>query len=73
MPMYEYRCDECGKGFELLRRMSEADFGVACPKCESSAVKRQYSTFAAVGGDGAAAGADFGCAKPGCGVRSGFG
>jgi putative FmdB family regulatory protein len=70
MPLYEYRCDACSKGFEMLRRMSEADHGVACPACASRKVKRQLSSFAAVGGGGEADAA--GCAKPGCGARSGF-
>jgi putative FmdB family regulatory protein len=49
MPIYEYRCEECGRKFEQLRRMSEADKDVICPKCESRKVKRQVSTFAAGG------------------------
>lgn len=70
MPLYEYRCDDCSKAFEMLRRMSEADTGVVCPKCESKKVKRQWSSFAAVGSGGQAEMA--GCAKPGCGARAGF-
>jgi putative FmdB family regulatory protein len=72
MPLYEYRCEKCDKSFEMLRRMSEADTGVECPKCASKRVKRQFSSFAAVGG-GASGAADMGgCAKPGCGARGGF-
>lgn len=50
MPIYEYQCEDCGRNFELLRRMSEADDGVKCPLCESERVKRQVSAFAARGG-----------------------
>ena len=71
MPLYEYRCEKCQKGFELLRRMSDADTGVECPACQSKRVKRQFSSFAAVGGGASAADAG-GCAKPGCGARAGF-
>lgn len=49
MPLYEYQCERCGKRFELLRRMSDADRGVECPYCESGEVERQISTFAAGG------------------------
>lgn len=70
MPLYEYRCQKCDKAFELLRRMSDADTGVECPKCASKRVTRQFSSFAAVGSGGASA--DVGCAKPGCGARTGF-
>ena len=33
MPLYEYRCRDCGKVFELLRRISEADQNLECPSC----------------------------------------
>jgi len=25
MPLYEYRCQKCGKRFEMLRKMQDAD------------------------------------------------
>ncbi|MBL8214654.1 MAG: zinc ribbon domain-containing protein [Bryobacterales bacterium] len=49
MPLYEYRCPECGARFEQLRRMTEADSGVVCPRCESQRVQRLFSTFATGG------------------------
>jgi putative FmdB family regulatory protein len=45
MPMYEYRCEECGEVFEQLRPMAYADQGVVCPACESERVERLLSTF----------------------------
>lgn len=72
MPLYEYRCEDCGKAFEMLRRMSEADNAAVCPKCESPRAQRQFSTFAAVGANTGGA-MEMGCAKPGCGARTGFG
>ena len=50
MPMYEYRCKKCGERFEMLRRMSDADKDLVCPKCESEEVERMVSTFASTGG-----------------------
>ena len=47
MPMYEYRCRDCGKKFEMLRRMQDADAGILCPDCESEEVERLLSAFAA--------------------------
>lgn len=32
MPIYDYRCDECGVSFEVLQRMSD-DPLVACEEC----------------------------------------
>ncbi len=49
MPLYEYHCRKCGKSFELLRRMQEADRGLECPHCRSTRVERQFSTFSAGG------------------------
>jgi putative FmdB family regulatory protein len=46
MPIYEYKCDSCGKGYEQLRRMSDADRDLECPACRSIEVRRQLSSFA---------------------------
>lgn len=50
MPMYEYRCQKCGKCFEMLRRMQDDDRGLECPECRSQSIERLLSTFAAGGG-----------------------
>jgi putative FmdB family regulatory protein len=49
MPLYEYRCQTCGNSFEMLRRMSDADRDLLCPKCASEEVERQISGFATGG------------------------
>lgn len=49
MPLYEYLCRNCGKPFEKLRRMQDADRDVICPECQSDEVERLLSTFAAGG------------------------
>ncbi|MCI7643668.1 MAG: zinc ribbon domain-containing protein [Lentisphaeria bacterium] len=44
MPIFEYRCDECGASFEkLLKNRQEA---VSCPQCGSGKIVRANSTFA---------------------------
>lgn len=58
MPIYEYKCEECGRQFELLRRMSQADTDLLCPQCSSEKIRRLVSSFAA-GGCGAPAGSGF--------------
>jgi len=45
MPIYEYRCDECGHSFEMIRRVSESDEGLQCPTCKGSKVNRLMSVF----------------------------
>lgn len=44
MPLYEYRCLECGHQFELL--ILKASPAVACASCSSATVERMFSTFA---------------------------
>ena len=67
MPMYEYRCQECGKLYEQLRRMSEADTNLQCPHCGSQKVERQFSACAFSGfSSGGSSGGG------GCTPRGGF-
>jgi putative FmdB family regulatory protein len=70
MPIYEYRCEECGKrSSTLLSSYSSPD--PACPHCGKPALRRLVSTFATTGasesdegdddfGDGDGGGDDFG-------------
>lgn len=45
MPIYEYRCEECGKrSSALLPSYSSPD--PACPHCGKPALRRLVSTFA---------------------------
>lgn len=51
MPLYEYRCRECGHRFEILQRLGQGADGLECPQCGAPGVEKQFSTFAATGGD----------------------
>lgn len=44
MPIYEYVCKECRKGFETLVRGASVP---ACPSCRSTNLEKQLSVFAA--------------------------
>jgi len=47
MPMYEYRCAECGHSFEAYRRAIERGEPIECPGCgESTRADRLWSTIA---------------------------
>lgn len=46
MPIYEYRCNECGKEFSLLILSSRESAGVECTSCGSVDVSRLMSRFA---------------------------
>lgn len=56
MPLFEYKCEECGSEFEKLISSSKRD-EVGCNKCDNPKASRQLSTFAAhsPGGSSAAA------------------
>lgn len=45
MPLYDYHCGRCGKTFELLRSLQDADLDLKCPYCQSEQVERQLSSF----------------------------
>ncbi len=59
MPIYEYRCKECGHVFSKLQRVGASSEGVACPNCGSTEVERMVSTFASAS-SGASTGASSG-------------
>jgi len=42
MPIYEYRCQECGHELERLQRMSDAPL-TDCPACGKAQLKRLIS------------------------------
>ena len=47
MPIYEYRCSECGEKFEKLVRLSTSTSEIECPKCGGRKVDKLISTFCA--------------------------
>ncbi len=42
MPIYEYRCDNCGHELEAIQKLSEAPL-VTCPVCEQDALTKKVS------------------------------
>jgi|WetSurMetagenome_2_1015567.scaffolds.fasta_scaffold19965_1 putative FmdB family regulatory protein len=43
MPMYEYKCRECGVKFEILRGISSTHEDIKCPKCCAEKPERLLS------------------------------
>ncbi|MHB1005057.1 MAG: FmdB family zinc ribbon protein [Chloroflexota bacterium] len=66
MPIYEYRCVECGGKFEKLVRISDADGKAVCPVCGSEQTHRQVSAFGFLGGGSTSASLGGSC-TPGAG------
>jgi putative FmdB family regulatory protein len=46
MPIYEYRCTDCGETFARLQRVGASADDVRCPACGSAVVERLLSAFA---------------------------
>ncbi|MEW5736371.1 MAG: zinc ribbon domain-containing protein [Thermodesulfobacteriota bacterium] len=68
MPIYEYRCDDCGRIFEKLV-LGSSDTDVRCPKCDCREVKRLLSSCSsATGGLGSSSSSS----GSSCGSSRGF-
>jgi putative FmdB family regulatory protein len=70
MPIYEYRCSECGADFEKL--VDARTTAMTCPTCAGSQVMRRLSLFRPVAArsavpSGATGGG--GCCGGGCGCH----
>ena len=49
MPVYEFKCEGCKKRFSLTMPISEYEKKkFKCPKCKSSEVKQQITSFQTV-------------------------
>ena len=70
MPIYEFKCKECGKEFEFLCLSSKDENAARCPACGSEATERLLSTFSSVSsGNGGALGS---VASSACSSSGGF-
>lgn len=49
MPIYEYRCNNCGAEFELLLFSNDIP---ECPRCSSKDLTKKISMFATTNKDG---------------------
>jgi len=45
MPLYEYRCLECGEKFEKLVRFITSISEIECPECRGRTVEKLISAF----------------------------
>ena len=45
MPIYSYRCDDCGHKFELLLGVTADSAERKCTKCGSQKVKKTWASF----------------------------
>ena len=65
MPIYEYRCTQCGEKFEKL--VLNASQSIACPACSSALVEKLFSRFGfTCQGKASSSGVTGGSASSGC-------
>ena len=57
MPIYEFKCSNCGEFFELLVTQKSGEAELKCPECQSSAFERVLSQTRYQMGAGAGTGA----------------
>jgi len=69
MPLYEYRCNECGAEFEKIVRFSETCLLPACPECQGQDTRKKISTIAFLNGSGSGSKAS---TNASCSPRGGF-
>jgi putative FmdB family regulatory protein len=48
MPLYEFRCGDCGAVMTALRRVGQGSEELRCPTCASANLAKRISTFARV-------------------------
>lgn len=47
MPIFEYKCNDCGRKFDVLHKSSATMEEVICPDCQSKNSKKLLSSFSA--------------------------
>ncbi len=55
MPIYEYKCPNCGERFEVRQAMGEDGSSLSCPKCHAPSPERLFSSFFKSGSNDAGA------------------
>lgn len=48
MPIYEYKCKECGKVTEVFVRSLHQEIGLSCSQCNSKNLQKIFSTPAVI-------------------------
>lgn len=63
MPIYEYKCDECGELIQYLQKVGEDTSGEACPACKKGRLHKVFSLFSS-SGDSSSSSCDAGSSSP---------
>jgi putative FmdB family regulatory protein len=71
MPIYDYRCEECGNVYDVFHKVKEVEEDIICPECESAKHTRLLSAPSISTGSKQAVPpcADGGCCPGSCGLN----
>lgn len=67
MPVFEYKCKECGTVYDVLHKSSSSKEDVVCPKCSSKKNVKLVSSFSSSFKSDNSSG---GCSDGSCGLPS---
>ncbi len=65
MPIYEFRCQDCGERFEKLCFSARDEKDARCPRCGSTRTSKEFSSFACGLGGGGLGFGSCGSGRPG--------
>ena len=69
MPIYEYKCKNCGTKFEIFQSMGATNESLTCPECDEPKPERVFSVF---GSGSSSSGASATVSSGGCSSSSPF-
>lgn len=70
MPIFEYKCNDCGRKFDILHKSSSNLQEVVCPDCQSTNSKKLLSSFSASVNSGSNYSTGAPCSDGSCGIPS---
>ncbi|KPJ68880.1 hypothetical protein AMJ44_05165 [candidate division WOR-1 bacterium DG_54_3] len=69
MPIYEFKCKDCGKEFEVKLPISKAGEKQSCPECKSSKTIRSFSNVSVMNSHTSDSGGFSSCPTGTCGLQ----
>ncbi|HHT49923.1 MAG TPA: zinc ribbon domain-containing protein [Eubacteriaceae bacterium] len=69
MPLYLYKCKDCGNEFEELTRAEDRDRDYTCPKCGRSNSIRLFTSFSTITKSTSVPPCASSCPSGGCGIN----
>ena len=69
MPIYEFRCKDCGNKFEVKLPMSKAGEKQNCPACKSNDTNRNFAAVSVVNSNISNSGSFPSCPTGTCGLQ----